>query len=62
MDPVNSARLSQVYEDVERVEKSRRTRRGEKKQDEYRPSKPPREGTTDEESGPDTLEPSEPQE
>ena len=62
MDPVNSVRLSQVYEDVDWAEKSRRARRGEKKQDEYRPSKRPREGATDEESGQDTFEPSEPQE
>ena len=61
MDPVNPVRLSRIYEDVDWVEKLRRTRRGKKKQDEYRPSKQPREGATDEESGQDTFEPSEPQ-
>lgn len=62
MDPVNPVRISQIYEDVDWVEKLRRTRRGEEKQDEYRPSKRPREEAPDGESGQDTFEPSEPQE
>jgi hypothetical protein len=62
MDPVDPVRLSQIYEDVDWVEKSRRVRRGKKKQDEYRPSKRPREEASEEGSGQDTFEPSEPQE
>ena len=38
MDPVSPVRLSRLYEDVDWVEKARRTRRGKKKQDEYRPN------------------------
>jgi hypothetical protein len=47
MDPVNPVRLSRLYEDVDWVEKPRRARRGDKKQDEYRPSKRPGEGAAD---------------
>lgn len=61
MDPVNPVRLSRLYEDVDWVEKPRRTRPGDKKRDEYRPAKRPREGASDEESEQDTFEPSEPQ-
>ncbi len=62
MDPVNPVRLARIYEDVDWVEKSRRVRRGQKKQDEYWPSKRPQGGASDEESDQDTFEPSEPQE
>ena len=62
MDPVNPVRLARLYEDVDWVERSRRARRGDKKQDEYRPSKRPGEESADEESGEDTFEPSDPQE
>lgn len=62
MDPVSPVRLSRIYEDVDWVENVRRTRCGKKKQDEYRPSKRPRERAADEEPGQDTFEPSEPQE
>lgn len=62
MDPVNPVRLARLYEDVDWVEKLRRTRRGDKKQDEYRPLKQPREEAAEGESGQDTFEPSEPQE
>ena len=62
MDPVNPVRRARIYEDVDWVEKLRRTRRGDKKQDEYRPSKQSPEEAADEESGQDTFEPSVPQE
>lgn len=61
MDPVNPVRLSRLYEDVDGVEKSRRARRGDKQQDEYRPSKRPGEDVPDQESDEDFFEPSEPQ-
>jgi hypothetical protein len=62
MDPVNPVRLARLYEDVDWVERSRRAHRGDKKQDEYRPSQRPDEGAEDEESNQDTFEPSDPQE
>jgi hypothetical protein len=61
MDPVNPVRLSRTYEDVDWVEKPRRTSRGDKRRDEYRPSKRPQRGASEEESDQDTFEPSEPQ-
>ena len=62
MDPVNPVRLSRIYEDVDWAEKSRRSRRGDKKQDEFKLSKRPREGASDEKPGQDTFEPSAPPE
>ena len=61
MDPVNPVRLSRLYEDVDWVERPRRSRRGDKQQDEYRPSKRPGEEVTDEEFDQDMFEPSPPQ-
>jgi hypothetical protein len=62
MDPVTPVRPARIYEDVDKVEKSRRIRLGKKKRDEYRPSKRPGEEAADEAPGQDSFEPSDPQE
>jgi hypothetical protein len=62
MDPVNPVGLARAYEDVSRLEKTRRTRRGEKRQDEYRPAKHRGEVSPNDEPAVDTFDPSEPSE
>ena len=62
MDPVNPVGLARAYEDVSRLGKMRRTRRGEKRQDEYRPAKHRGEVSPNDEPDVDTFEHSEPAE
>ncbi len=60
MDPVDPIRLSRLYEDVPRVERPGKVRRGRRRKDEYRPSQQHHRDEPEDDQREDVFERSEP--